>query len=297
MKKIIVFTISILLFSVVAVKAQTYLQPLPGGTYTYTATVTDPGNNNPVRWYVTTDATGLTRAISPDDFTFVTGGYDAADRQLEGTAVYSVQITWGTGITDGSNFYIFLEVDDDVSGCTNRMALHVQTAADFNAVVADVSGSATPGTVDPLTIDGTTCPDDPQNPIFGSYDAGYTELVFRVNKQFSLLAWQFGYAVTEGTSKAFTIENLRVVDEGGTVLYTGTSATGTINTLDAGDDYALVYIQITNQPGVELDINLDLVTTGSATRDAGGNADSNAADNNADHTIQPMPVISGFTGG
>ena len=54
----------------------------------------------------------------------------------------------------------------------------------------------------------------------------------------------------------------------------------------------LMYIQITNQQGVELTIDVDLLSA----QDAGPNPDSNGSDNHADHVIQPMPEITGFGG-
>lgn len=303
MKKQILFLILFMLFFSGIARAQsTYLYPWRGATQTYTATVTDPGNVNPVRWYVSTDAFGTTKAVYGTDYTFVTGGYNSATDQLEGTAVYSIDISWGTTVAEAANFYVFMEVDDNSSGCTNRMALHVQVAADFNAVVYDVTGSSDPETVDPNApgedVLEETCPDDIQNPLWngtGHTDIGYSELVYRVNRQFSVLGWQFEYALSEGTSQAFTLENIRFVNQSGTQLYSGTSLTGTIPA-GSTEDYVMVYVQITNQQGKTLDMNMDLVTTHSNTKDDDNNLDSNASDNNADHIILPMPVISGFSG-
>lgn len=301
-KNVIYITLFLMFLSGVAKAQSTYLNPWRGNTQRYIATVTDAGNDNPVRWYVSTNAAGTTKAVHGTDFTFVTGGYNAARQQLEGTAVYTVDITWGTTVAEAANFYVFLEVDDETSGCTNRMALHIQIAADFNAVVYDVTGSSDPANVDPNApgedVAEETCPDDIQNPLWngtGHTDIGYSELVYRVNREFSLLAWQFEYALSEGTSQAFNLENIRFVNQSGTVLYTGTNLNGTIP-VASSENYVLVYVQLTNQQGVSLDMNMDLVTINSNTKDADNNLDSNATDNNADHTILPMPVISGFSG-
>lgn len=280
----------------------TYLNPWRGATHTYTAAVTDAGNDNAVRWYVTTNASGTTKAVHGSDFDFITSGYNAGTDQLEGTAVYSVQIQWGTTIAEAANYYVYLEVDDETSGCTNRMALHIQIAADFNALVYDVTGSASPGTVDPNTaasdVEDETCPDDVTDAVWngtGHSDIGYSELVFRVERQFSVLAWQFEYALSEAGSKAFSIESIRFVDEGGTELYSGTNATGTVS-VNSSEDYVLVYVQITNQQDVSLELDMDLLTANNLTKDADDNLDSSTADNNADHRILPMPAITGFSG-
>jgi hypothetical protein len=303
MRKFIVLTAFLLVAVVTGVMAQgTYLLPLQGETHTYEATVTDPGSNNPVRWYVTTDAAGTIKADTTTDFIFETAGYVEPDSALTGTAVYSVDITWKTTATPGAHYYVFLEVDDDVSGCANRMALDVQISADFNAVVYDVTGSSTPGTVYPTDpgedIEDETCPDDVENPIWdgsGHTDIGYSEIVYRVEKEFSVLAWQFEYAITEADGDPFTIENVRIVDEGSTKLYNGTLATQTISGIGAAVDYVLMYIQITNQQGVELTIDVDLLSA-EDTATPTPNTDSNPDDNHADHVIQPMPEITGFGG-
>ena len=299
MKKISILAIMLVILVSANLKAQsTYLLPYRGATQTYTASVTDPGNNNPVRWYVATDVNGSTKAVYGSDYTFVTAGYNAANDRLEGTGVYSVDIKWGTGLTVGTNYYVFLEVDDDVTHCTNRMALQVKIAAGFNALVADVTGTANPGTVDPATVSTSSCPDNVINPLWngtGHTNIGYSELIFRVNRQSSLLAWQFEYQITEKTSKPITIQNVRVVNKSGSDVYTGTNATGTIN-LASSDDYALVYVRVTNQQGVILDINMDLITANSKTKDADNNLDNKVADNAVDHTINAMPAITGFGG-
>lgn len=303
MKKNVIFiTLFLMFLSGVAVAQSTYFNPWRGNTQTYTATVFDTGNDNPVRWYVTTDAAGTTKAEYGTDYTFVTGGYNSGTDQLEGTAVYSIDITWGTTVAEAANFFVFIEVDDDITGCTNKMAQHVQIAADFNAVVYDVTGSDNPDTVDPYVpgedVTEETCPDDIENPLWngtGHTDIGYSELVYRVNREFTVLAWQFEYALSEGTSQAFNLENIRFVDQTGTELYNGTSLTGTIP-VESSENFVLVYVQITNQQGVTLDMDMDLITINSNTKDADDKLDSNANDNNADHIILPMPVISGFTG-
>ena len=301
-KRVIFITLFLLSLSGVSLAQSTFQNPWRGITHTYTATVTDAGNDNPVRWYVATDALGTTKAVYGDDYTFVTSGYNSVTDQLEATALYSVDITWGTTVAEAANFYVFLEVDDETSGCTNRMSLHIQIAADFNAVVYDVTGSSNPETVDPNSpsedVTEETCPDDVQNPLWsgtGHTDIGYSEIVYRVDREFSVLGWQFEYALSEGTSQAFNLESIRFVNQSGTELYNGTNLTGIIS-VGSSEDYVMVYAQLTNQQGITLDMDMDLITAGSNTKDADDNLDSNATDNNADHIILPMPVISGFTG-
>lgn len=294
----LLFILLVIMVSANLLGQSTYLLPNRGVRHTYTATVTDPGNNNPVRWYVATNATGSAHAVHGTDYTFVTGGFNAANNQLEGTGVYSVDITWGTALTLGTNYFVFLEVDDDVTHCTNRMAIQVTISSSFNAILADVTGAVSPGTVDPTVVPASSCPGDVINPLWNGVsqtDVGFTELVFRVNRQYSLSAWQFEYRLSEGNSRPITVTNVRVVNESGTQIYSGTNTTGIIN-LASSSNYSLVYVRVANQPGVMLDIDMNLLTAGNNTKDADSYPDSNNSDNSADHTIEPMPAITGFGG-
>lgn len=278
----------------------TFDRPLRGATHTYSATVADGGAPNPVRWYVATDALGAVKAAHGTDYTFVTSGYNGATQQLEASAVYNVQVQWGTNLPVGTNYYVFIEVDDDVSNCTNRMALPVQVSADFNALAYNVTGSATPGTAVPgidLTITAETCPDDVTNPIWngtGHTDIGTTQMVFRVERQYSLQAWQFAFNITETTAQPISVSDVRVVTQGGTEIYNAAGASATITGIAADQNYVLVYVEVQNQQNKTLALNFSLDATN--TKDADNLTDSKASDNSALHTIKPMPAITGFGG-
>jgi hypothetical protein len=308
MQKKIIFLFFLSIAFALGVSAQsTYNQPWPGATHHYTATVTDPGNDNPVRWWVATDATGNTKAVYNTVYEFDTLGYNIGNDRFEDVAIYSVPIKWSSTVVAGTDYYVVLEVDDDVSNCTNRMTLHVQIEAAFNALAWDVTGSATPGTVviggpGDDTVD-PTCPNPVVNPLWngtdGHTDIGNSELVFRVNKQNTLLNWQFEFEISEGTAQPFTIDSIRFEDDLGgelTVANQTGDLTGGDVSVNSTEDWVLAYVYFRNQQGVTLDINFDLITVNNLTRDAGNNYDSVPGDNNADHTIQPMPIITNFGG-
>ena len=309
MRKRFVFTVIILVAFAIGVKAQsTWDHPWPGATHHYTATVTDAENDNPVRWYVATDASGNTKAVYNTDYTFVTSGYNPGDDQLEGTAVYDVQITWGSGLAANTDFYVVLEVDDGNSHCPNRMTLHVQVEVVFNALVYDVTGSAIPGTVIPGdagddTVD-PTCPGDVVNPLWdnnthGHTDIGNSELVFRIERENSLLGWQFEFDITEAALQSFSIDSIKFVDDLSsklTVLNQSSDLTSGEVSVNDTKDWVLAYVYIRNQMGVTLNLNFGLITVNNLTKDIGNNLDGVATDNNDDHTIQPMPVITNFSG-
>jgi hypothetical protein len=290
MRKIIVFTTFLIVAFTVGVKAQsTWNNPWPGATHHYVATVTDPESDNPVRWWVATDATGNTKAVYNTDYTFVTSGYNAGNNQLEGTAVYDVQIHWNAGLANNTNLYVVLEVDDGITHCTNRMTLHIQVNAAFNALVTD-------------NISDPSCPGDVVNPLWngsGPTKIGNSELVFRVARQSSLLAWQFEFDVTEGTSQPFAIDSIKFIDGSSNLLTISSPTpdkTGGVVNVTAAENSVLAHVFIRNQMGVTLHLNFELITVNSLTKDAGNNLDAIATDNSVDHTIQAMPVITNFTG-
>jgi hypothetical protein len=307
MQKKITFLILIVVAFTLGVNAQSvYNKPWPGATHHYTATVTDPEKDNPVRWWVATDVTGNTKAVYNTDYTFATAGYNAGNKQLEGAAVYDVQIAWGAGVVNNADYYVVFEVDDKTSGCTNKSILPVKIQSTFNALAWDVTGSATPGTVIKGGIgDDTkdpTCPDPVINPIWDGdspTDIGNSQLVFRINREKTLLNWQFEFEISEGTAQPITISGIRFVDDLGNTLSVSNQTTdlaGGRVSVNSTEDWVLAYVTIRNQQGVTLDINFDLITANNLTRDAGNNYDSVLTDNNADHTIQPMPVITNFGG-
>jgi len=306
-KKIVLLLFILVSFAYVVNAQSTFDEPWPGATHHYTAAVTDdPVPNNPVRWWVATDPSGNTKALYNTVYEFDTLGYNIGNDRFEDVAVYSVPIKWGSAVVAGTDYYVVLEVDDDGSNCTNRMTLHVQIEAAFNALAWDVTGSATPGTVvvggpGDDTMD-PTCPDPVVNPLFdgsGHSDIGNSALVFRVNKENTLLNWQFEFEISEGAAQSFSIDSIRFVDESGadlTVANQTGDLTGGDVSVNSTENWALAYVYIRNQQGVTLDINFDLITVNNLTRDAGNNYDSISGDNSADHTIQPMPVITNFGG-
>ena len=287
MQKIIVFTIFVLVAFTANVKAQsTWNHPWPGSTHSYMASVTDPENDNPVRWYVAVDPAGTVKAGYNDDYSFVSSGYNASKDLLEGTAQYVVQIQWGTNL---GNYYVVFEVEDNVTHCTNRMSLPVSIEAVFNATVFD-------------DLANPSCPGDVVNPLWNGSnqtDIGNTKLSFRILRENSALEWQFEYALTETASQPFSIDSIRFIDELGdpaTVLSMLPNHSSGVVRVNAISDGATVLIYVRNQMGVTLDFDFDLVTSNDQTKDAENSLDSKSNDNTVQHSIWPMPVIMNFSG-
>ncbi len=279
--------------------------PWRGAEHTYTFTVTD--NTNPVRWYVTTgsDGTGLVEYGLATTYSFVTPTGTVTDDVLTGVDEYSVKIKWGAEVPVDTDYYVWMEVDDNSSGCTNKMAVKIHTVATaFDALIVNVTDAE--GGVDPWTVlagdaslDGATCPEDPETPINNdggtdTYDAGQSTIVFRVERQFSLNKWDIGFSITENNSKPFVVEKIVATGDNTGDITVADAATGTVNA-NAADNKVLVYVTVSNQPGVTLDLNFNLVKA--QTIDVITSAEDNNGTNNlATHQIKPMPVINGFTG-
>ncbi|MCY1635868.1 hypothetical protein [Marinifilum sp. D737] len=289
----------VLVSSTELAKAQsTFEKPYPGSTHNYNFDNIDAASTT--TWYISRAATIDAAAITSTDgdfahFTLSTpDGATVAgnDGNLTGTGINEVKIVWN-GTATGT-YYLFVNVEKD--GCSNVKGIQIVVqSGEFNAMIADVTGSATPGSVDPSDpandITNKTCPDqttispivnmDPDN-----YSLGTSKLVYRVNREFTNTTngWQVTFdALRAGASIT------KVVDAAGTEL-----TAGSIVTVGGTQDYILVTVTVDNEiatADVVLTINSlgtqDLVT--SAT-------DNETADNNATHTFSTMPTI-GTMGG
>jgi len=299
----ILIALVVLVSSVELTKAQShYLTPWPGATHTYN--FADVAGGNVTNWWVATSTDGLTKAVHGTDYTFVTAGYDGTDDRLEGIGVASVQLTWGASVSPGTDYYVFLEVKD-ASGCINLKAGKVTIVNTvFNALALDVTtatGNAY-GTIpsgDPSLL-ASTCPDDVVSPVSndGGYDIGSTQLVFRVERENSMNGWQFEYELSEDADKAFAVTNVTVKDPADALIVSqDNTKTGVVTGIASVNNYVVVYVTVTNQQDVVLDLDFDLLTAGNNTKDSAGAIDNGAgADDKAQHQIKPMPVINGFSG-
>lgn len=282
-------------------------KPFPGSVFRYAILADDPQGLNPVQWYVSTDPSGATKAVYGVDYTCTNLGagatYNSTTQMVEGNGLYNVDIEWGSALTEGQVFYVFVLVTDAQTDCANTMGLPIEISAQFNALVVNVTASDNPGTVDPddedNDIETETCPWDPEDPIFngvdGHNDIGYTEMVFRIERQFTVNSWQFEYRFSEQSSQSFNVEGIRFVDDEGAILSSTTDVTGSL-AVPATEDYVLAYIRVTNQQGVTFNFNFDLLTGNALTKDLSNDElDSVPEDNSSSHTLKAMPIINGFT--
>lgn len=277
-------------------KAQsTYELPYPGSVHTYE--FDNVVGTSTTDWFVSKDATvGATALVGGAGAEFVisavngTGTSIGGDGVLTGTGVSKVQITWNG--TASGKYYVFLNVDDGTCSNLKGYMVDVQTG-EFNALIADVTGSATPGTVDTSVandITSTTCPDETTiSPIVneGTPSLGTSDIVFRVNREFTNTTngWKVAFDALAAGSAIKDVKDA-----------SGTTLTDAAGYLVGGDqDYILVTVTVTNAistPDVILTINsagtIDVVTNA---------ADNTAADNAATHQFEDMPTIGTIIGG
>jgi len=238
----------------------------------------------------------------PDtDYEFVTtGDYDvltdfdqAPDvNLLKKTGVSTVKIKW-KGIV-AKSYYLFLEVDD--TNCKNLKGFKIDLqVGDFNAMIADVTGSLNPGTVDPSgpnDIKSLTCLDETDrqpitNLVGNPYSLGTSAITYRVNREFTNTTngWQVAFEALRVNASIET-----VIDEAGTTITADGSG---YYAVDGAQDYVLVTVTVINElvtPAV--DLTLDATNT----KDTVTGANDSTTDNVATHTFNAVPTIGTISG-
>lgn len=277
----------------------TYQTPYPGFTHTYNVTLSTSGLST--RWYVATDKNG-TRATqgSTGDYEITStegGSWNSGAEAWSGSGVYSVAVSWKTGLSAGDKYYVFVEVDDASTGaCTNKMAMEVTIGGAFNAYAYNVTGASDYNAAadDDPGIKAQDCPAEAVDPVWNTatsthINSGTTTAVFKVERQFSALAWAFQYSINSGVTTG--INNVVINNESGVAL---TPSGTNVVSLAADQDYALVYVTMDNVQGATINVTFDIVTSNSETKDTDGNLDT--SNDHATYTILPIPVITGFSG-
>jgi hypothetical protein len=154
------------------------------------------------------------------------------------------------------------------------------TVNQFNMIISDAT----------LTPSGGHCPEfgGPFNPNNSDYNAGVTEVIFKVIKEeFTTGNWTFDFGIDE-TGDVEVYDLVSVTGNNSTIAYNNDVAGGSI---DATDNTEVTFtFQIWNVPGTTLDVDF-MVSNGND-----GNCDEtgNLTDNNEIHTINGMPVVGTF---
>lgn len=277
-------------------QTSTYSSPWPGSTHTYSF-----GANaalDQTDWWVSLDPTGA-NPITVADAAFTIVDEDGnvtigANGIMTGTEVNTIRINWGAA--SSGTYYIFLNVTDDVSNCSNLKGFKVIVSSTFNAIAENVTGGAdiTNGTITPgnVTVDG--CSDDSSNPIAneGVYTLGSSELAFKVTRDGSLNNWQLGYSITGATVTSVLVKDEANADVGTAIA----SATGTSSPIAGANDYVIVYVTVDNTVGAQAVVfNLVPANTKDVVADVAD--DGTHGDDIASYTIKLMPAIGTMSGG
>lgn len=289
----------VLVSSTELTKAQTstFNNPWPGSSHTYSFGANAAGNQS--HWYVTLDATGANPIVAAagEPFTLIaegsTGTVDT-DGILKGTEINTLRINWGS--TASGTYYVFLNVEDAVSNCSNLKGYKVIVSSTFNAIAANVTGGANKLTgvitAGDITVDG--CPDDSSNPIANDvgYTLGSTELAFKVSRSGSMNNWQLGYNITGATVTNVLVKDVANADVG-TPLNT---AAGTSAVITGTNDYVIVYVTVDNVENTAQNVVFNLVPADSKDVDANVVDDGSHGDDTVSYNIKLIPIINGFTG-
>lgn len=152
---------------------------------------------------------------------------------------------------------------------------------EFNMLVTD----ETP------TPSGNHCPEfgGPFNPDNSDYNAGVTEVIFKVTKEESITGnWTFDFEIDQ-TGEVEVYDLVSVTGNNSTITYNNDVAGGSI---DATDNTEVTYtFWIVNVPGTALDVKI----TVSNGNDGVCSETSSTNDNNITHVINEMPAVGSFT--
>ncbi|MCL3782722.1 DNRLRE domain-containing protein, partial [Prolixibacteraceae bacterium JC049] len=195
----------------------------------------------------------------------------------------SVTITWNTGgaQTVSVNY-------TDGNGCTASSAVTSNvTVNSLNLVLYDVTNANNVNTSTD-TSEQSQCPElaNGFNGNTASYNAGATQLIYRVDMAGNSGAWQFTFTLSGTDVTVNSFVSYTGVGGSGTVTATGTGNARTIS-VPSGNTGVLIYVNITNQPGSSLSV----VGTVSAGSSGSCNETGSTDDNARTHIISKMPDI------
>lgn len=241
------------------------VQPLPTATISGDATICEGESAT-----ITVDLTG-----TPDwNLTF----------QLDGTNYLTVENIPSSpyifNVTEQGTYTVRAVSDANCTGNASGSAM--VTVNELNMVVSD----ETP------TPSGNHCPEfgGPFNPDNSDYNAGVTEVIFKVSKEESTTGnWTFDFAIDEtGDVEVYDLVSVKDNNDN-TISYTGDDDSGN---LDAGDNTEVIFtFWIVNKPGNQLDVEFTVSNGNDGICDETGSSD----DNSKTHVINVMPAVGSFT--
>ncbi len=272
---LLIATVCLTLSSVTVFGQGSKTQPWPGSTYDYTITATGVGTLS-YEWWVATDANSVLATDAISEYAINSG-----------SGSNSVNITWGNDVFSahsGATLYLIVKVGDTNGGgdvCYNFKALPITPQNNINIAVFDITGATDPNTTTDLTNNnsGNHCPG------FTGFDAnkddykvGTTQIKFRVDRQYSNVAWEFDYTLTGATASSVIVSS-------------GSEVSGTVSTIPAGDNYVIVTFEIVNTPGAAQSALFKITRA----TDANSASETDTTDNERTHDIKVMPAIGAFS--
>lgn len=271
------------------VKAQnTLLTPYEGSIHNYTCNGISVGVD--YRFYITANSDGS--GIYDDG---LTGEFDILNTNgvIGEDGLAATDVSWNTGASEHI-YYLWLEATIP-GGCSNNIHLRITPQVnDFDMLSQNV----------PVT-NTRSCPeldtDNGHNPSSTAYNAGSTQLLFRVVRENgtdnSLTAtagdtydWSF-VPVLNVDPEALALGRI-VISIVGTNSGVITPVAGRYS-VSGLDDEVLVTVSIQNAPGYTLDVRFGV----SEQREDNTNlSDGDPSNDTVTHTIEVIPVIGGMGG-
>lgn len=226
-----------------------------------TPSITNPGDQSACGTY----------SLPAINGTNLTGG----ELYYTGTGGTGTSYSPGTSISSTQTpIYIY----DNNSGCSNEESFNI-TINKLNIIVSDISAEI-----------GSDCPDlfSPFDPNNSSYNAGVSEVSYRVVRDLSFNNWTFDFSVSGGNVSVYNAPALTGDDITNPSQTSGTFQSGSINA--GNNSYVDFTFEIVNVPGSSLDVQFS-VSNGN---DGSCNETESTSDNTITHTIEAMPAVGSF---
>lgn len=260
--------------------------PWPNETYTYSiGAIGSDGtaNNLTYTWWVSTSTT----STDPSD-----AGTITPYTVVSGSGTKDFQVQWGYDVytvanSNGGSVYLFVKVEDNAGGCLNFAYKTITPSNNLNLVVWDVTGAPDETVASPTNNSGNQCPEllstQAFNPNWDSYNAGYTYVRYRIDREYSNAEWSFDYAVTGAATTKGTVS---VEAPSGTATISGNTVT-----VPAASNYVFINIPVDNTPGSGIDVTF---TISNASDTNSASETGTQTDDASTHTIKIMPRIDSF---
>jgi len=304
MKKILILTMLCIGFVSFSTKSfaqsSTPLKPYDGATHGYTFDGMTDGYK--YQFYLTTNPQEKDNTVTaPVTSGILTGAIGTVGDA--GTGKATVSINWNIAASDtynsGNPIYLFLKVWDETPAtkvCENYKAVKITPVANtFNVFVDDVTASGIPESCPELNFAKDFQPIivDLEGNNTTAYNAGYSEVSFKISRAGTANAWDFNFTIANATTANYTY-TISGDTSGDLLVGTGDQANATKDVAAAaGDAFVTITLKVPNVESVNPDFSF---TINSASDHVSKATDSDNSDDQVTHMINILPAIGGFTG-